>query len=83
MPNSYFSKNIEQKKEIRDVLLSIGVDIDSIPVITKYKEFVKYAVSKFDQLPLKDIPRKPRVGLVGEILVKFQPDANNNAIDVI
>ncbi len=83
MPNSYFSKNIEQKKEIRDVLLSIGVDLDSIPVITKYKEFVKYAVSKFDQLPLKDIPRKPRVGLVGEILVKFQPDANNNAIDVI
>ncbi|MBR6960180.1 MAG: hypothetical protein IKH76_06840, partial [Clostridiales bacterium] len=25
----------------------------------------------------------PRVGLVGEILVKFHPDANNNAIDVI
>ena len=83
MPNSYFSKSIEQKKEIRDCLLSIGVDLDNVPVITKYKEFVKFAVSKFDSLPLADIPRKPRVGLVGEILVKFQPDANNNAIDVI
>ena len=83
MPNSYFSKSIEQKKEIRDCLLSIGVDLDNVPVITKYKEFVKFAVAKFDALPLADIPRKPRVGLVGEILVKFQPDANNNAIDVI
>nr|MCR5329346.1 2-hydroxyacyl-CoA dehydratase [Saccharofermentans sp.] len=83
MPNSYFSKSIEQKKEIRECLLSIGVDLDNIPVITKYKEFVKFAVAKFDALPLADIPRKPRVGLVGEILVKFQPDANNNAIDVI
>ncbi|MBQ1246991.1 MAG: 2-hydroxyacyl-CoA dehydratase, partial [Clostridiales bacterium] len=83
MPNSYFSRSIEEKKAIRDCLLSIGVDLDNPPVIKKYKEFVKFAVAKFDALPLADIPRKPRVGLVGEILVKFQPDANNNAIDVI
>ena len=83
MPNSYFSRSIEEKKEILECLSQIGVDFDNPPVITKYKEFVKFAVSKFDALPLADIPRKPRVGLVGEILVKFQPDANNNAIDVI
>jgi predicted CoA-substrate-specific enzyme activase len=40
-------------------------------------------VAEFDALPLRDIPRKPRVGLVGEILVKFHPDANNNAVAVI
>lgn len=40
-------------------------------------------VRAFDALPLRDIPRKPRVGLVGEILVKFHPDANNHAVDVI
>ena len=28
-------------------------------------------------------PRRPRVGLVGEILVKFHPDANNHAVEVI
>ena len=83
MPNSYFSRSIEEKKAIIDCLSKIGVDLDDPPVITKYKEFVKFAVAKFDALPLADIPRKPRVGLVGEILVKFQPDANNNAIDVI
>ena len=40
-------------------------------------------VAAFDALPLRDVPRRPRIGLVGEILVKFHPDANNNAVDVI
>jgi len=26
---------------------------------------------------------KPKVGLVGEILVKFHPQANNNIVDII
>ena len=38
---------------------------------------------EFDALELDDIPRKPRVGLVGEILLKFHPDANNDAVGVI
>ena len=40
-------------------------------------------VREFDELALTDAPRRPRVGLVGEILVKFQPDANNHAVEVI
>ena len=40
-------------------------------------------VREFDALPRRDIPRKPRVGVVGEILVKFQPDANNHVVDQI
>ena len=40
-------------------------------------------VKAFDRLPLRDIPRKPRVGLVGEILLKFHPDANNRAAEVV
>jgi len=40
-------------------------------------------VRDFDELPLTDEPRRPRVGLVGEILVKFQPDANNHAVEVL
>ena len=83
MPNNYWDKTPEEKKKIRDCLADIGVDLENIPVIKSYKKFVKFAVEKFDKLPLEDIPRKPRVGLVGEILVKFHPDANNNAVDVI
>lgn len=48
-----------------------------------YKRLIKNCVKEFDALELRDIPRKPRVGLVGEILVKFHPDANNHAVDVI
>lgn len=40
-------------------------------------------IKEFDALPLKDIPRKPRVGLVGEILLKYHPDANNQAAKVV
>ena len=48
-----------------------------------YGTLVKEIVKSFDALPLKDIPRKVRVGVVGEILVKYQPDANNHVVDVI
>ena len=44
---------------------------------------INQIVREFDKLPLLNIPRKPRVGVVGEILVKFQPDANNDAVRVI
>ena len=48
-----------------------------------YPKLVREIVKSFDALPLKDIPRKVRVGVVGEILVKYQPDANNHVVDVI
>ena len=48
-----------------------------------YRKLLRELVREFDKLPLLDIPRKPRVGVVGEILVKFQPDANNNVVGVI
>ena len=48
-----------------------------------YQELVREIVRSFDELPLQDEPRKVRVGVVGEILVKYQPDANNHVVDVI
>lgn len=47
-----------------------------------FKQNIRRIVEDFDSLPLKDIV-KPKVGLVGEILVKFHPTANNNAIGVV
>lgn len=41
------------------------------------------AVKDFDALPLRDAPRRPRVGLVGEILLKYHPNANNNAVKIV
>ncbi len=48
-----------------------------------YAWLLDHIVADFDALDLVDGPRRPRVGLVGEILVKFQPDANNDAVGVI
>lgn len=47
-----------------------------------YKRNIKGIIRDFDALELVDI-EKPKVGLVGEILVKFHPDANNNVVDVV
>lgn len=43
----------------------------------EYKRTIAAMVKAFDKMPLKNIPRKPRVGIVGEILVKYHPIANN------
>ncbi|MBO6046792.1 MAG: 2-hydroxyacyl-CoA dehydratase [Erysipelotrichaceae bacterium] len=48
----------------------------------EFKRNVYAIVSDFDHLPLRDI-KKPRVGLVGEILVKFHPTANNEIVKII
>ncbi|NLY87278.1 MAG: 2-hydroxyglutaryl-CoA dehydratase [Clostridiales bacterium] len=40
-------------------------------------------VRDFDNIPIDDNIRKPRVGIVGEILVKYHPNANNNLVETI
>jgi predicted nucleotide-binding protein (sugar kinase/HSP70/actin superfamily) len=48
-----------------------------------YKRTVREIVKEFDNLPLVGDGTKPRVGVVGEILVKFHPTANNGIVDII
>ncbi len=43
---------------------------------------IRKMVNEFDKLPILDI-RKPKVGVVGEILVKYHPMANNDIVGVI
>ncbi|MBR1736741.1 MAG: 2-hydroxyacyl-CoA dehydratase, partial [Firmicutes bacterium] len=50
--------------------------------ISVFKKNIYGIVREFDELPLLDI-RKPRVGVVGEILVKFHPTANNDIITLL
>ena len=40
-------------------------------------------IEDFDALPCVNFGSKPRVGVVGEILVKFHPTANNQVVEVI
>ena len=48
-----------------------------------FKKIVRDIVREFDEIPLNEEVRKPRVGIVGEILVKFLPSANNHLVDLL
>ena len=48
-----------------------------------FRHTVRQIVEDFDSLPLAGEGTKPRIGVVGEILVKFHPTANNQIVDVI
>jgi len=48
----------------------------------KFKELCQNIIKDFDQLPITN-EKKPRVGIVGEILVKFLPAANNHLVDLL
>jgi len=47
-----------------------------------YEANLKGIVEEFDQLEISS-KSKPRVGVVGEILVKYHPDANNNIVRLL
>lgn len=48
-----------------------------------FTKVVNGIVNDFDKLPLKENVVKPRVGIVGEILVKFLPSANNHLVELL
>ena len=47
-----------------------------------FRKSMGQIVSDFDSLPLLDI-KKPKVGIVGEILVKYHPNANNDVVSIV
>ncbi|MCI9081891.1 MAG: 2-hydroxyacyl-CoA dehydratase [Lachnospiraceae bacterium] len=48
----------------------------------KFKQYCRQIIQDFDRLPMTD-EVKPRVGIVGEILVKFLPAANNYLVELL
>jgi predicted nucleotide-binding protein (sugar kinase/HSP70/actin superfamily) len=48
----------------------------------EFKKNIRGIIRDFDTLPITDV-KKPRVGIVGEILVKFLPDANNHLVELL
>ncbi|AGX43753.1 2-hydroxyacyl-CoA dehydratase [Clostridium saccharobutylicum] len=48
----------------------------------QFNKNIKEIVKEFDSLPLLNV-KKPKVGVVGEILVKFHPTANNDIVGIL
>ena len=51
--------------------------------IIEFERNIFTMVREFDRIPLKTEERRPRVGIVGEILLKYHPDANNHAVQTV
>ena len=47
------------------------------------REIMIRIVRAFDEFPIDETLRKPRVGVVGEILVKYMPLANNHLVELL
>ena len=50
--------------------------------IPKFRRMCTEIIRDFDAVPVLDI-KKPRVGVVGEILVKFSPAGNNHLVELL
>mgnify|MGYP000001819398 CR=1 FL=1 len=48
----------------------------------RFKQICRTMIRDFDNIPITD-EKKPRVGIVGEILVKFLPAANNHLAELL
>ena len=55
---------------------------EGYPSRRRFKKLCRQIIHDFDTLPITD-EKKPRVGVVGEILVKFLPAANNYLVDLL
>ena len=51
--------------------------------LARFRKNVRGIIRAFDQLPIREDLVKPRVGIVGEILVKFSPTANNHLVELL
>ena len=49
----------------------------------QFIENLNAIVKDFDSIPIHEDVVKPKVGIVGEILVKYHPNANNNLVQII
>ncbi len=59
--------------------------IDSITGERKYRyrDLCRDIVNDFDSLPIYEDMKRPRVGVVGEIMVKYSPLANNRLVELL
>lgn len=49
----------------------------------EFRKNLRGMIEEFDRLPIQEDLKKPRVGIVGEILVKFLPSANNYLVELL
>ena len=75
VPGSADALAAEWKGKCIEVLTASGIAFGA------YKRLIRKMVADFDALPINEALKKPKVGIVGEILVKYMPAANNHLVE--
>lgn len=72
----------DSDKLLRYWINKLKLSINSINK-TNYKNYVDKIIYDFENIDINQSIKKPKVGIVGEILVKYHPEANNNLIKLL
>ncbi len=75
-PGSVDAMHEKWKKQVTEYVSAKHLNL------AKFPGMCRAIIRDFDQIPLLDI-QKPRVGIVGEILVKFSPAGNNHLVELL
>ncbi|MCI6553609.1 MAG: 2-hydroxyacyl-CoA dehydratase [Lachnospiraceae bacterium] len=76
VPGSVDALHAEWRKKCQDFVSSRH------PGYHKFKKLCRQIIKDFDAVPITN-QAKPKVGIVGEILVKFAPAANNHLVELL
>ena len=84
----YRVRPYEKEKGSADALAAKWRDLCVDSLVQKhpsrsYRQICRELVQAFDELPIDETLVKPRVGVVGEILVKYMPVANNHLVELL
>ena len=85
----YRMRPYEQEKGSVDAVHAKWLKVTQDFVTAKHMSFFKFnklcraIIRDFDAIPIKEDLKKPRVGIVGEILVKFSPAGNNHLVELL
>ncbi len=75
-------KNLGETQALTQKYHDLAKQVVSKGKLSAFQQLVKKMVTDFYQLPTKD-QKIHQVGLVGEILVKFHPDANHHLVEFL
>lgn len=79
----------ELKEGSVDALFASSMDLckadlgDTNERYSKFASNIKKITAEFDTIPLVEGLEKPRIGIVGEILAKYHPTANNHLEEIL
>ena len=80
-----YEKEVGSADRMHEKWKKVCQEFLSQPHVThlRFIQICRDIIQDFDKLPIHEEMQKPRVGIVGEILVKFSPSANNHLVELL